>query len=111
MAQTETGIEGILLDEELIVSFAELTSLCGANSRIVKLMVTEGLLHPLGQRPAEWRFTGIEVKRAQRAMRLQRDLDLNLAGAALALELLDELERLRQRLSILEQQLGTHESD
>ena len=39
-------------------------------------------------------------------MRLQRDLDLNLAGTALALDLLDELEQLRERLRALEHQLG-----
>jgi chaperone modulatory protein CbpM len=32
------------------------------------------------------------------ALRLQRDLDIDLAGAALALELLDEIESLRARL-------------
>ncbi len=106
MAQTETDIEGILLDEEWTVSFAELTSLCGANGRIVKLMVTEGLLRPRGQLPHDWRFTGIEVRRARRALRLQRDLDLNLAGTALALDLLDEIETLRERLRRLEHQLG-----
>jgi hypothetical protein len=31
----------------------------------------------------------------RRALRLQHDLELNLPGAALALELLDEIERLR----------------
>ncbi len=107
MAQNETGIEGILLDEDWIVSFAELSSLCGADRRVVKLMVAEGLLHPQGRQPAEWRFSGIEVKRARRAIRLRRDLDLNLAGAALALELLDELERLRARLHALEHQSGS----
>lgn len=109
MVQTETDIEGVLLDEALTVSFAELTSLCGTNSRVVKLMVTEGVLHPLGGGPSEWRFTGLEIRRARRAIRLQRDLDLNLAGAALALDLIEELERLRTRLRLLEHQLG--ESD
>ena len=37
-----------------------------------------------------------------RAHRLQRDLGLNLAGVALALELLDEIEALRSRISALE---------
>jgi chaperone modulatory protein CbpM len=102
MAQHQDDIEGILLDEELSVSFIELTRLCGANGRMVKLMVTEGLLQPQGQQPENWRFNGFEVRRARRAIRLQRDLDLNLAGTALVLELLDELETLRQRVHLLE---------
>ena len=102
MTQTETDIEGTLLDEALIVSFAELTRLCGANGRAVKLMVAEGLLRPQGCQPDDWRFSGDEIRRARLAVRLQHDLDLNLAGTALALDLLDELDRLRARLQALE---------
>lgn len=108
MARTETGIEGILLDEALTVSFSELSRLCGTTGRGVKLMVTEGLLRPQGRQPDDWRFNGDEIRRARRAIRLQRDLDLNLAGTALALDLLDELEHLRERLRALEYQLGDH---
>lgn len=35
------------------------------------------------------------------ALRLRRDLGLNLAGAARALQLLDEVEALRERLRVL----------
>ena len=106
MTQTETRIEGIVLDEGLTVTLTELTQLCGSSGRVVRLMVTEGLLRPKGQAPDDWRFDGLEVRRARRAVRLQRDLDLNLAGTALALDLLDELEQLRERLRALEHQLG-----
>ncbi|WP_293469970.1 chaperone modulator CbpM [Polaromonas sp.] len=42
------------------------------------------------------------MQRARVALRLQTDLDVNLAGAALALELLDELDELRARVQRLE---------
>jgi chaperone modulatory protein CbpM len=106
MTQTETRIEGIVLDEGLTVTLAELTELCGSNGRMVRLMVTEGLLRPQGQAPDDWRFDGFEVRRARRAVRLRRDLRLNLAGTALAIDLLDELESLRERLRMLEHRLG-----
>lgn len=102
MMRKEPPIEGIVLDEAFSVSFVELTRLCCTSSRVVRLMVNEGLLRPKGQRPEDWRFSGFEVHRARRAIRLQRDLDLNLAGTALALELLEELESLRQRVQSLE---------
>ena len=39
-----------------------------------------------------------QMRRARVAMRLQSDLGINLAGAALALQLLDEIENLRARV-------------
>jgi chaperone modulatory protein CbpM len=42
------------------------------------------------------------VRRVEIALRLQRDLQVNLAGAALALDLLEETQRLRARLQSLE---------
>ena len=106
MAQDNGRIQGIVLDEYLSVTLTELTRLCGSSGRTLHLMVTEGLLHPQGQGPEDWRFSGLEVRRARRALRLQRDLDLNLAGTALALDLLDEVEALRARIRVLEHQLG-----
>lgn len=99
-------IEGVLLDEELRVTLTELTRICGSSSRTVRMMVTEGLLRPEGGSPEEWRFSGLEIRRARRALRLKRDLDLNLAGVALALDLLEEIESMRARIRVLEQQLG-----
>jgi chaperone modulatory protein CbpM len=106
MSQVETRVEGVLLDEGLTVTLAELTRMCGSSGRTLHLMVTEGVLRPQGSAPQEWRFDGLEVRRARRAVRLRRDLDLNLAGTALALDLLDELEGLRERIRVLERQLG-----
>lgn len=106
MSHGETRIEGVLLDEELTVTLAELTRMCGSSVRTLQLMVTEGVLHPQGAAPREWRFDGPEIRRARRALRLRRDLELNLNGTALALDLIDELERLRDRIRILERQVG-----
>ena len=58
-------------------------------------MVEGGVLELRGVTLAEWRFPGSAVTRAQKALRLARDLRVNWPGAALALDLLDEIERLR----------------
>jgi chaperone modulatory protein CbpM len=102
MTATASDLEGVVLDERVTVTFTELTQLCGSDDEVVRLLVAEGVLHPLGTRPEEWRFSGVEIRRARRALRLQRDLDLNLAGTALALDLLDEVEALRLRIRALE---------
>jgi chaperone modulatory protein CbpM len=106
MAETISAVEGVILDERTVVTVTELTRVCGVSFEQVRSMVSEGMLHPLGRAPEHWRFTGIEVRRTRRALRLQQDLELNLAGAALALDLLDEVEQLRSRVRCLEHQLG-----
>jgi chaperone modulatory protein CbpM len=102
MPANPNDLEGIVLDERVTVTFTELTQLCRSNDRILLLMVAEGVLHPQGTRAEDWLFNGCEIRRARRALRLQRDLDINLAGAALALDLLDEIEALRARVLALE---------
>ena len=54
------------------------------------------IVEPTGAERAHWRFSGIAVTRIQRVIRLQREFEVNLPGAALALDLLEEIERLRR---------------
>ena len=74
--------------------------------QLIVTLVQEGVLEPPGgDSPAEWRFEGVALRRACRAVRLVRDLDLNPPGVALALQLLDEIERLEAALG----RAGAHE--
>ncbi len=66
-------------------------------------LVEFGVIEPArGRRPSEWRFSATTLVRARRALRLQRDLQLNHAGLALALDLLEEVQSLRRRLRALD---------
>lgn len=73
---------------------------------VVVEMVEEGLIEPTGTTPEDWQFNIKALQRLQKALSLQRDLSINIAGAALALDLLDEIEGLRKRIALLERYLG-----
>ncbi len=88
---------GTLLDERTVFTLRELCVACGVHAEIVIEMVDEGVLEPRGADPSDWRFSGSAVTRAQKALKLSRDLRVNWPGAALALDLLEEIERLRSR--------------
>ncbi|MDE0390782.1 MAG: hypothetical protein OXI57_01780 [Rhodospirillales bacterium] len=88
-------LSGTLLDERTVFTLHELCIACGVHAEIVIEMVEEGVLDPRGADPADWRFSGNAVTRAQKALKLARDLRVNWPGAALALDLLEEIERLR----------------
>jgi chaperone modulatory protein CbpM len=85
------------------MSLSDLCRVCTVTSERVVQLVDEGLVEPDGRKPAEWRFSGHSVRRVVVAERLSRDLRLNAAGAALVLDLLDEVKQLRQRLIRLEE--------
>jgi chaperone modulatory protein CbpM len=87
----------VILDESLTLSLHDLCEYCGVEESIVVEMVREGIAEPIDDASTEWQFTGRSVARIRIAHRLRRDLHVNLAGAALALELLEEIEALRRR--------------
>ena len=95
-------ITGFILEEQSGLSLDDLCRACAAQAERIIELVNEGVLAPVGAAPDDWRFTGIHLHRARVALRLETDLGVNLAGAALALELLDERDALRERLQSLE---------
>jgi chaperone modulatory protein CbpM len=84
------------LDDSVQLSLAELCSACSVEEELIVEIVAEGIVEPIGPNRAQWRFTGVAVTRIQRVIRLQQDFGVNLPGAALALQLLEELEQLRR---------------
>ena len=99
--QTMTRVNGFILEEQVGLTLAELCRACGVQTELLLELVEEGAISPSGEAPEGWRFTGVHLRQARVAIRLQRDLGVNPAGAALALQLMDELESLRGRLRSL----------
>ncbi len=69
-------------------------------------IVEHGILQPQGRQPDDWLFDDHALITARRAARLQRELELEWQGVALALDLLDELDHLRAENRMLKQRLG-----
>jgi chaperone modulatory protein CbpM len=92
---TREPVEGIVLNEESTLTLQEVCKLCGVRESLVIEMVQEGIAEPLDNTSRNFTFSGVAVTRLITACRLQRDLHINLPGAALALDLLDELTALK----------------
>lgn len=84
----------------------EFCELAGLPAECLIEIVEQGILDPSGQAPEEWLFDAAALVVAKRAARLQRDLEIDWPGIALALSLLDELEQLRAENAMLKQRLG-----
>jgi len=91
-------LSGDVIDNDLEFTVKELCRNCMLEIDHVVAFVQEGILEPSGNELEQWRFEIGSIRRARTAMRLQRDLGVNLAGAALALELLDRIAELESRL-------------
>ena len=95
-------LSGEVLEEDVELTLAELCQACQLPAEQLFELVEEGVIDPRGPDPLHWRFHGISLRRVRCVRRLRQDLGVNVAGAALALDLLEELEQLRDRLRRLE---------
>ncbi len=85
---------GQVLDENDLVTLADLCRSCTVETQTITTLVAEGILDPMGRDVEHWRFTVGSLRRVKTVIHLQRDLGINLAGAALALDLLDRIAEL-----------------
>lgn len=102
MNREQEILAGLLMDEEYLLTLGELSRACRVHAEWIVELVEQGIIEPRGRELRHWRFSGNCLGRVMRVQRLQHDLGVNLAGAALALDLLDEIRVLRRRLAIID---------
>jgi chaperone modulatory protein CbpM len=92
----EPCLPGEIFEEGAVLSVADLSRMFRVEERHIVELVEEGVLSVIEINTTEWRFSGTALRRARIALRLERDLGINVPGVALVLELLEELEQLRR---------------
>jgi len=95
-------LTGTVLDDLEQISLTELAEICSCKTEWIVELAGEGIIEPVGQNISDWQFTGISVIRVRTATRLHQDLDVNLAGIALAIDLLEEVSELQARLKVVD---------
>jgi chaperone modulatory protein CbpM len=92
----EAALPGEIVEESSTLTVEDLSRMFAVDERHVVEWVEEGVLTVIEVNATAWRFSGAALRRARIAMRLERDLGVNLPGVALALDLLEELEQFRR---------------
>lgn len=99
VSKVSLQFNGTLLDQHAELTLDELGRVSAVQVDFIIDLVHEGVITPtVSGAPEHWRFQGDQVRYVAVAARLQRDLGVNLAGVALALQLLDELATLRAQV-------------
>ena len=88
----------VVVDDPFVFTLTTLCQASGAQREQVHALVGEGVLQPTGPGPDDWQFSVTALPRTRTALRLGRDLELDVAAVALVMELLAEIDRLRARL-------------
>ena len=81
------------------LTLPDLCRFCRADETWIIELIDHGVLKPHGSTVETWHFHGINIVRAKKASRLNQDLGVNAAGAALVLTLLEERDVIRRRLA------------
>lgn len=93
----------VILDEDLTYTSIEVCQKLNIPELLLREMEEQGVFQAISvKKDAEPTITMQDIKRIEKAFRLHRDLDVNVPGTVLVLDLLEQLEDLRQRLAILE---------
>lgn len=88
------------------ITVQELCEVEGISEQLLVVIVEHGIARPLsGQRVTEWVFDNVSAQWMKKAIRLQRDLDVDWLAVATVVDLLQERERLQQENSQLRQRL------
>ncbi len=85
-------------DKVIFLSIEEVTRSFDITQEFIIELIEEGVLS-VPNTPAEtWRFDEVALCRIRTVLRLERDLNINLPGAALAIELLEKINKLEQSI-------------
>ncbi len=96
------ALVGVVVGTDSHLTLAQLCRVCAVHADYVIELVEEGVIQPYGEEVNQWYFPGLSIQRTCKARRLQADLGINLAGVAVIIELLDEVDSLRLRLQDIE---------
>ncbi len=91
--------------EDTALTLEEICEIYEIKSMMIREMIDYDIVEPRGSNPDEWMFDMAQIKKLRTALRLQRDFEINLAGIALVLHLLEQMDDLRARTELLDKHL------
>jgi len=91
-------LTGSIIGNECVLTAEELARACRAKVSWIAELIDVGILAQQEEDQSSWRFCAADLTCARRAARLQRAFEASTDAVALMLDLLGEIDRLRERL-------------
>lgn len=98
---THPVILGLLIEEKTTFSFQEICNQYAISQKLLIEMLEQGLIPKESIQTTHITLDQKALCRMESALRLHRDLGINPPGVTLAIELLEEMEKMRNELDIL----------
>lgn len=87
--------------QEVWYTLDELSEMTGLSQSMILELIAHDVIQAEKQR-----VNALQLQRLRKISRLHQDLDINLAGLVLAMNLMDELAALRERLQFMDKHLS-----
>lgn len=84
------------------LTLQELCEICQVSTDFIHTLISYEIIQPKHEMPGQFIFDITMLYRLQRALRLQKELELNLVGTAVILDLLEQIEELENKMNLLE---------
>ncbi len=98
-------------NQVITLTLKEVSARCGVSADYLLELIEYGVLDneiiAPHSAPAELQLDAVSLFKIQRLVRLKQDLSLNTSGAVLAVDLLEEIDRLHAHISHLEALIDT----
>lgn len=102
--------ENLTAEEITELDLEELCSICHVTPEFVMELIEHGTIEPNGNATMaidSWHFDTKQVRIIHTAVRLHHDLEVNHAGIALAVDLLKQIDEMRDQLKLVEHYFST----
>ena len=97
---TKNHIVVVTIEENPQLTLEELINAIHTTPELIQELIEYGILEPEGHSQTTWHFNSEQLRRAKKALRLQQDLEINLAGVALILDLMEQMEEMRAQVEM-----------
>lgn len=94
-------IDVTLLDDSSALTLDEICRAIHADNDLIVQLVEYHIIEPKGTAQESWIFDHVDLKRARLARNFYYDLEVNLAGIGLLLDMLDRIDALESTIARL----------